>query len=180
MTGSRIIQNTLNKLQTEVSFDPRGKHELIELWPGFAYCSLIEPSADPINFKKLMAGADETVAFDSAVKEDFALPALMIWAPELRWPEFNPALQPKCPFHKTSDCVEHKGIGQHVRRCYARFGNVALAKRRYICTHRKDVTKENPYGFDSVQKDVMDLAPDYVQGYWLASTFLTNAASASS
>ena len=57
LTGSRTpgtsfrTQNTLNKLKTEVSFDPRGKHELIGVWPGFAYCSLIEQSADPINFK---------------------------------------------------------------------------------------------------------------------------------
>ena len=50
-----FTQNTLNKVKTEVSFDPRGKHELIAVWPGFAYCSLVEPSADPINFKNLIA-----------------------------------------------------------------------------------------------------------------------------
>ena len=116
-----------------------------------------------------MAGEGETVADDDCVKEDFAL---MLWAPELRWPHFYPDNKPKCPFHKTTYCVEHNGTGHHVRRCFDRCGNVALAKRRYICALRRDTTNEHPYCFDSAQKEVMDLAPDYVRGYWRQNGFV--------
>jgi hypothetical protein len=160
-----FIQRMLDRLKPEVNFNPRGNHELQGSWPDIHYCYLIEPSADVITWKKKVAVEGETVAFDDAVKEDFALPAFMLWAPENRWPDLYPEERPKCPFHKAFNCVEHLGIGNHVRRCYGRNGNVALAKRRYKCTIR-ETTKEHPYCFDSAQKEVMDNAPDYVQGYW--------------
>jgi hypothetical protein len=119
----------------------------------------------------MMADEGETVDFDDCVKEDFALPALMVWAPELRWPDLYPDSKPMCPFHKTTDCVEHKGIGDRVRRCFGHGRNVALARRRYICTCRMNAN-EHPYCFDSAQQEVMDLAPDYVQGYWRENGFI--------
>jgi hypothetical protein len=33
----------------------------------------------------MLAAKGKTVAFDDAVKEDFALPAFILWAPEQQW-----------------------------------------------------------------------------------------------
>ena len=57
------------------------------------------------------------VAFNDAVKEDFALPDVILWA-----------LEHTVCFIKLLKCVEHLNVGCHARRCYGRNGNVALAR----------------------------------------------------
>ena len=160
-----FFQNIIGKMKSAVGFNQRGKHELYGEWPAFSYSALVEPSSDPLNWYKILADEDEQVAYDDITKADFALPSFMLWAPELRWPDLYPEGRPKCPFHNHTSCVDHLGPAEYVRRCYGQRGNIGLAKRRYKCTiHERQGI--NPYCFDSTSKKVLDIAPDYVRGYW--------------
>ena len=168
-----VFQTILTLIKNKVNFNPRGLHELQGEWPLLAY-GTISPSADPLNFCRMLrqlAGDNESLdTFRIVKKEDFSVPDLILWAPELRWPLLYPDGRPKCPFHHQTSCVHHLGTAPYVRRCYGAHGNVGLAKRRYKCKIHEDQGKK-PYCFDSTSKDVLNLAPEYVKGYWMEHGF---------
>lgn len=50
-------------------------------------------------------------------REDFCLPALVLWAPELQFPQYYENGRPACIFHRGCyDCVESKGWRNLPRR----------------------------------------------------------------
>jgi hypothetical protein len=105
-------------------------------------------------------------------REDFALPDVMIWAPELRWPHLYMTGRPCCPFHPgQTDCVMHNGYADYPRRCYGPRGNVALQGKRYKCTVQEKLVTGEQYSFYSYDISVIVQAPEYVQAYWRENGF---------
>ena len=144
------------------------------LLPVFARGTTMSPSADPINFLRLLEGNDFDE--DSLQKWHFALPDIIIWDPTYRWPSFYEESngRPKCPYHSGShSCVMRHGFTHHFRRCYMSDGNAALICRRYICTLNKDKYAESQndsdsesYCFQETDAAVLAQAPPFVQAYW--------------
>jgi hypothetical protein len=140
-----------------------GKHERFGQWPPFACSPIMELSKDPLNLQNLFGDAKLHEPSDLG-QEDFCLPDLVMWAPELRWPQMYPNGTPHCPFCKAASCVRHKGWENYFRRCYGPRGNVALQGKRYMCEN----TKKSFYSYDP---DVMSQAPNYVQAFWRENGF---------
>jgi hypothetical protein len=166
---SRFITAMIDLVtKSSVGFRENGKHERYGKWPSFAYPPVLQPSKDPVNFLGLIG--DER-HLNELTREDFALPDLMIWAPELRWEHLYPSGRPCCPFHPgQTDCVQHHGYADYPRRCYGPRGNVALQGKRYKCAVREK-QKEEPYTFYSYDTAVLIQAPEYVQAYWRENGF---------
>jgi hypothetical protein len=166
VTVSRALKNSVGHV-------PNGKHEKFGQWPPFACAPAIEPSKDPRNFQKIFG---DLKVFGNECKqyplhelydlgqEDFCLPDLVMWAPELRWPEMYANGTPNCPFCKGSTCVRHKGWENYFRRCYGPRCNTALQGKRYTCENTKKT-------FFSYDPGVMSQAPKYVQAFWRENGF---------
>jgi hypothetical protein len=167
-TTSIFITGMVDLVKKSVGFSENGKHERYGKWPAFAYPPVIQPSKDPVNFLGLIGDERQ---LNELTREDFALPDLMIWAPELRWEHLYPSGRPCCPFHPgRTDCVQHNGYADYPRRCYGPRGNVALQGKRYKCSVREK-QKEEPYTFYSYDTAVLMQAPDYVKSYWRENGF---------
>jgi hypothetical protein len=168
-TTSIFINRMVDLVKKSVGFSENGKHERYGKWPAFAYPPVLQLSKDPVNFLGLIG--DER-HLNALTREDFALPDLMIWAPELRWEHLYPSGRPYCPFHPgQTDCVQHNGYADYPRRCYGPRGNVALQGKRYKCSvHEKE--KEESYSFYSYDTAVLMQAPEYVQAYWRENGFV--------
>jgi hypothetical protein len=168
-----VLLTLSGALKNSVGHNPTGKHEKFGKWPPFACSPVIEPSKDPRNFQNLFgdlkAFGKECTQYplhelDDLLQEDFCLPDLVMWAPELRWPEMYPTGTPNCPFCKGPSCVTHKGWENYFRRCYGPRCNVALQGKRYTCEN----TSKSFYSYDP---DVMSQAPSYVQAFWRENGF---------
>jgi hypothetical protein len=120
------------------------------IWTVATTCSL--------NRQNLFGDAKLDVPPDLS-QEDFSLPDLVMWAPELRWPQMHPNGTPHCPFCKATSCVKNKGWESHFRRCCGPRGDVALQGKRHVCENTKK-------SFCSYDPDVMSQAPNYVQAFW--------------
>lgn len=94
-------------------------------WPELLYAPIISPASDPMN-SPFLKSPDGPL-----MRKDFAFPDLMIWAPEMRFPDLYPDGRPCCPFHNRTDCVEHLGWNDYIRRCYSERGNIGLLKSGY-------------------------------------------------
>jgi hypothetical protein len=129
---------------------------------------VLQPSKDPVNFLGLIGDERQ---LNALTQEDFALPDLMIWAPELRWEHLYPFGRPCCPFHPgETDCVQHNGYADYPQRCYGPRGNVALQGKRYKCSVQEK-QKEETYSFYSYDTAVLMQAPEYVKSYWRENGF---------
>jgi hypothetical protein len=116
---TRFVLLTLSgALKKLVGHNPTGKHKKFGNWPPFACTPVIEPSKDPCHFQNLFgdlkAFGKECTQYplhvlDDLVQEDFCLPDLVMWVPELRWPKMYPTGTPNCPFCKGPSCVTHGG-----------------------------------------------------------------------
>jgi hypothetical protein len=168
-----VLVTISGALKNSVGHNPNGKHQQFGRWPPFACPPVMELSKDPRNFQNLFG--DIKVFGDECNKyplhelynlgqEDFCLPDLVMWAPELRWPEMYPNGTPHCPFCKGTSCVRHKGWESYFRRCYGPRCNVALQGKRYTCEN----TKKSFFSYDS---GVMSQAPNYVQAFWRENGF---------
>lgn len=75
-----FFQKILRKMKDTVRFNQRGAHELQGEWPLLAYSSLVQPSADPLNWYEILMDEDDSVAYDDITKGDFSLPDLtLVW-----------------------------------------------------------------------------------------------------
>jgi hypothetical protein len=163
----------VSELKKNVGFEERGQHKRYGAWPKFARGSCIDPSKDPHNHLDLLGegvGEDGIIIAEKEIqeltREDFALPSILVWAPELRWPHLYPEGRPFCAWHRgCTGCVAHLGYSTYTRRCYGPRGNEGLLGRRYKCTARESAG-EMQYCFYNYDAEVLAQAPQYVQGYW--------------
>jgi hypothetical protein len=81
-TTSIFIDGMVDLVKKSVGLSENGKHDRYGKWPAFAYPPVLQPSKDPINFLGLIGDERHLNALIRAlIREDFALPDLMIWAP---------------------------------------------------------------------------------------------------
>ncbi len=76
------------------------------------------PQNDPVAFKRSklpMSSSDKTPLLDM---QDFCLPDVVVWVPELLYPELYPRGLPPCKFHGTAECVGSEGWARSPRHCY--------------------------------------------------------------
>ena len=168
-----VLVTISGALKNSVGHNPNGKHEQFGRWPPFACPPVLELSKDPRNFQNLFGDikvfGDECNKYplhelSDLGREDFCLPDLVMWAPELRWPEMCPNGTPHCPFCKVTSCVRHKGWESYFRRCHGPRCNVALQGKRHTC----ESTRKS---FFSCDLGVMSQAPNYVQAFWRENGF---------
>ena len=149
----------LEHVKKEVGFHPQS-HKRFGHWPiqGFR----VDPSADPANFFRnpYMKRTEE----DFLSPEDFVCPPVMLWAPELQFPDWYPDQRPMCPYHRSTQCVHHNGWTNYFRRCYDENSVTALIGREYLCKNNQE--KGQPCVFYSYSGPVMALAPLHVQAQW--------------
>ena len=159
-----FLNSILETVKDSVWFEERGRHELKGEWPLIHFHPKIEASSDPITW--IRALGNEKSLRDLS-REDFALPNVMCWAPERRWPWLyeQDNFLPRCPWHCKSDCVERNSWTNYPRRCYEMRDNTALHTTKFKCQIREKAN-EHPYSFHSHAPAVMCQAPDFVQAYW--------------
>ena len=164
------------KIDSSVSFDSTGKHQLNGRWPPeFSSVVTIDPTIDPYNFLELDYVEDVKQKYPK--RELFACRPVLFWAPELRWKELYPDERPCCPYHPgETACVRHNGFSGYYRKVYDAQGITALTGREYICTKLEGEKGNNnnnnnnnskaKYTFYSYDAGVISQAPLYVQSVW--------------
>jgi hypothetical protein len=152
-TTSIFINRMVDLVKKSVGFSENGKHERYCKWPAFAYPPVLQPSKDPVNFLGLIG--DER-HLNALTREDFfALPDLMIWAPELRWEHLCPSGRPCCPFHPgQTDCVQHNGYADSLIR-----NDRAVEKSRQDILVNDDITVDADLD-TKIAKKVVDAMND--------------------
>ena len=133
-----------------VGFDQRGKHEMYGQWPSFHFDACVRPSSNPVNWRALFDSILHAKVIDRdkpqqqpkppvLSREEFTIPDIMVWCPELHWPHLYPSGRPCCKWHNNSvDCVARMGQAHYPRRCYDINGNTALVGYRYKCKIREE------------------------------------------
>jgi hypothetical protein len=238
-----FLQSFANCVTESVFFEQRGRHELVGSWPFFHMAPVVDPSADPIQFRLMFDSVkkkdiakkkkarnindindddddtandgnrkggslvarkggspkkkarnindindddDDDTANDGNRKGgslvdrkggslldrgDFALPNVMVWGPERRFPQLYPHERPACKFHAGNySCVRHLGISHYPRRCYGARKTTAVYPFRYECEVRRkqneNTAQKLTYTFHSTDPEVIAAAPPYVQAQW--------------
>ena len=182
----RVINAVVARVRKHIYFE-KGTHELQGEWPlALAQSCILDPASDPVKFRKIFPlvkesavnvapGEDLADAPDDSTasvadarpvsREDFAVPKILIWAPEFMFPDFYPQQRPNCPFHGKASCVLHHGKIGYVRRCYGSDSNIALVHFRYKCKLRVAEGNKSSTFFGADRK-VIEKAPAYVRAQW--------------
>ena len=169
------LQKVKESFDTEISLDQHARManrvpKVNGKFPPWAL-SKIKGQVDPYGQNRWCGAADKHGHVKALRKEDFCYPDLIIWAPELQFPDFYPNGRSKCKFHDSYDCVEYKGWTTEPRHGYDMDGITAIWGRKCLCTICKEAN-EKPYWFRGYDNQVIAKAPHYVQSVWRAEGFM--------
>ena len=121
------------------------------------YRDVLSPSRDPLDFYGISKAASA---------EEFCLPDLFVWWPEAKYQgQVYAGNRPCCKWHGKTDCGRHNGWMPSPRHACANNRVVAVQGRRYYCAERKEAG-EHPFGFTSIDPDVIARGPEYIQLMW--------------
>ena len=117
----------------------------------------------------LMPFARSNVACDSAHRSGLLNPKVHFVIPELLFgAEFYPSGKPACPWHgPTCKCVGSEGIRPRPRTSTDTDCTIAVFRKKYKCTRRKEENPDATYNFSSCDPESMKFAPRPVQMWWL-------------
>ena len=169
------LRTVKDRFDAEISLDQHARTanrvpKVIGKFPSWAL-SKIKGQADPYGHNRWRGAADKHGQMQVLSPEDFCYPDLLIWAPELQFPEFYPSGRTKCKFHDSYDCVEYKGWTTEPRHGYDMDGITAIWGRKCRCTVRH-AANEKPFWFRGYDNEVVAKAPHYVQSVWRAEGFM--------